>query len=684
MLKSLKYSVEFPTGKKLSADLVFQKGMTAISGRNEAGKSMVLEMIRYGLFGTPALRGKSADYKKLSMQMEFSVRGKSYFVTRSGSKAEIQIDGAPLATGTVPVNQCIRDLFGYDLKVFDTANNCAQGEIERLGTMKPTERKELVDQTVGLTALDGLINWLGDELSAERRAHEAMEGLLREPEKPAQPDDYAPVPDLEARYAELSKLTNEHNQLEGWMANAVGRKAPVNPGPAPSPMSAAELRDHENKRTEAERRLERIKSELNSIPETNVTAEALEVAKQAIQHNALVREREQLEARYPVPPVTAQDLEDIDRAHQAKDLIDEIARLEASDRIVCPACNSDFPHEHDQIDKLTKDLTALQPFDVTLTEQYSKRDLHRFMAMHEVRAKEQGKIDALPTTTVDELMTSQQIQFHAHALSRKEYRKGLEQELLNHQSYENKSAELMDMVAWERDMARFMAEQESWKSFVAERDEKAARLETLRAMNPEQARVAAASALHSAKMYDNSVEIYTKAYSAFVEHKLVADRRKERMEQLEKARKALRELKVRVKGYLLPSLNRVASALLSNMTGGERNTVHIDDDFEITVDGQALATLSGSGKAVANLAIRLGLGQVLTNKVFSVFMADEIDAAMDMNRAGYTAECLSRLTANIGQVILVSHKTINASHHIVVGNTPNEIERSSSSSEEDD
>ena len=56
------------------------------------------------------------------------------------------------------------------------------------------------------------------------------------------------------------------------------------------------------------------------------------------------------------------------------------------------------------------------------------------------------------------------------------------------------------------------------------------------------------------------------------------------------------------------------------------------------------------------LSIRLALGQVLTNRVFSVFIADEVDASMDDERAEYTAECLRRLTDLISQVILITHK----------------------------
>src|ERR1700756_4730075 len=100
------------------------------------------------------------------------------------------------------------------------------------------------------------------------------------------------------------------------------------------------------------------------------------------------------------------------------------------------------------------------------------------------------------------------------------------------------------------------------------------------------------------------------------------------------------------------------------MTGGKRNKIEISEEFEIKVDGQPLNTLSGSGKAAANLAVRIGLGQVLTNKVFSVFMGDEIDAAMDAERAGFPPGCLGGVTSTIKQVVLVSHKEHEADQQI--------------------
>ena len=39
----------------------FDKGLTCITGRNEAGKSLILEMVGYALFGNVALRASRPD-----------------------------------------------------------------------------------------------------------------------------------------------------------------------------------------------------------------------------------------------------------------------------------------------------------------------------------------------------------------------------------------------------------------------------------------------------------------------------------------------------------------------------------------------------------------------------------------------------------------------------------------------
>jgi DNA repair protein SbcC/Rad50 len=131
-----------------------------------------------------------------------------------------------------------------------------------------------------------------------------------------------------------------------------------------------------------------------------------------------------------------------------------------------------------------------------------------------------------------------------------------------------------------------------------------------------------------------------------------------------KAKNAMTILRGLVKQHLVPSLNRVASHLIAAMTGGQRQSIAVDEEFDVTVDGQPLDTLSGSGKAIANLALRLGLGQVLTNNIFSVFLGDEIDASLDKDRAENTSNTLHCLANRISQIILISHKSMPADYCI--------------------
>src|SRR5438552_18733492 len=103
MLRSLSYSVTFPaTGQSLSGEFDFAKGMTAISGSNEAGKTMILEMIRYCLWGTKALRGNAADYKQLKTKLLFDVKSVTYQVERNNGNAWLWKGDEKIVVGAKP------------------------------------------------------------------------------------------------------------------------------------------------------------------------------------------------------------------------------------------------------------------------------------------------------------------------------------------------------------------------------------------------------------------------------------------------------------------------------------------------------------------------------------------------------------------------------------------------------
>jgi exonuclease SbcC len=563
----------------------FENGLTGVIGPNESGKSLIVEMVRYALFGSKALRGKSEDYKKLHVELDFTVGGADYHVIRKGTKITLE-GGEQKVSGTKPVDEAIRKILGYDLNVFDVANACNQGNVEALSEMTPTARKAMVDKTVGLTVLDDLISFAGQEGNALKREAQGMGAGMVEPTSPVQPEYYLPAASVVSRLKEAQNLLTEFNQLAGFLSQAP--RTPEEPEACDVDATSAELAVYQENRANIERSLRALEGNLRVIEPELYSADCLN---------------------------------SFEAMHDAADRWKQKERLLAQGHHCCPKCDHSWP---------IADLGNLADAELAEAPDHSRRDIEVLRA----RIGNGEKIHGL------------QININ-----------GLEEEL-------NGMPCRADHLALVRDheakVSTYNSQLAAWNAYNEGLEAKATRFNELQGID--QTVVALQSELQQAQQFEHDLARFRSDmvdYESRLEQ--VADLTN-RSEEFLRAREIIKALKVSVKSHLLPSLNKVASVLLSQMTGGERYMVEVDDEFEIMIDGQRIGTLSGSGKAVANLAIRIALGQILTNRVFSVFMADEVDASMDDDRADYTAKALRRLTATINQVITITHKRPETDH----------------------
>jgi len=191
MLTKLSYSVTFPTtGRTLAGEFEFKPGFGLITGANEQGKSLIIEVVRWCLFGSSALRGKAEDYRTLKATLEFTARDQSYVVDRTYTTAKLMQGDAVLCIGTAPVNKHIPALLGFGLDVFDVACAANQGDIERLGNLRPAERKRMVDTVIGLDRVEEVARWAGEEARGYEKQVEAIERSAgQEPVKPLEEFD---------------------------------------------------------------------------------------------------------------------------------------------------------------------------------------------------------------------------------------------------------------------------------------------------------------------------------------------------------------------------------------------------------------------------------------------------------------------------------------------------------------
>lgn len=562
----------------------FHKGLTGITGQNESGKSLIVEAIRYALFGTAALRGAATDYKDLHVELDFTVKDRNFRVVRRKSKAELYEDGdyPQSATGTKPVNEAIQSILGYDLLVFDVANACNQGQVEALSNMRPAERKSMVDKTIGLDVLDRVIEFCGQETNIKRREAAAFERALVVPQEPVEPEGYKPSFEIEDGLRVAEEGLGAYNQLKGSLTHAPEK--PVRPTSCKIKDKLTVLHQKQKDREHIERKIENEKVTLRGLR---------------------------------LPHLSEEEIDGLEAAWHDYTLWTDMQALLALGENECPKCGHHWPYEAERL-KTYEGVVEVPKPAVTLQEAMQQRSLLPNIDLHEEIKRKIEKLEASLEDHPD--------QTEAIILRRK----------------------------YETDLANYEVTLDSWKSFnegLAERQEKLKFLEGI-----EQKVVELRRLYQKAEIYERDKARYNRELHAYQQNKAAHQQLIDEANDYAEARKNIQALKLRVKTHLLPSLNKVASILLNQMTGGERSDVFIDENFEITIDAQTILTLSGSGKAVANLAIRIALGQILTNRVFSVFLADEVDAAMDDERAAYTADALRRLTDNVGQVILVTHK----------------------------
>lgn len=644
----------------------FQAGQTAITGENESGKSVTLEMILFALWGSAALRGAADDYKKLEVMLEFVVKEVTYRVVRTIKNAKLVrllSDGEQdVATGTKPVNLKMKEIFGYDFDVFTMANACLQGQIEKLSDAKPGERKKIVDQTIGLAVLDDIIKLLGDQALTHRRQAEGIASVLREPAQPEVPQGYESSTTLAQQRTHAVQMATELNQLRGMVAHKPAEPVAPTCDIAETVETLQSLQNVRKGILDARGDIIRAR-EAGAKDVASLQGELLRLSQQGETFNErqLVSCRSQLAALVQ-PTMTNDEITVVEASWTMHDRWVAKLKLLGQGEHICPSCDHHWPLASAALEAYADVVETPAPV-MTRAQLLEQRKLQSNVAQKATLEHAIPDLEAL--IAADKRDQKLKLEAKVAEIDAKQSALGQAAEALVQLDEQlalnpDRADDLKARQAHDGAVLAHGAQVAAYEQFfakLAERETRIAELEpfeaTLRVLEDQ---------LVSARAYEHAVATYESAAKTYFADKLKLDGLVEKADDYSNAKAAVAEAKTVIKSFLIPSLNKVASLLLNQMTGGARTSVIVDDEFNITVDGQQVQTLSGSGKAVANLALRIGLGQVLTNGVFSVFMADEFDESMDAKRALYTAECLQRLKETIKQVIVVTHKRPVADH----------------------
>lgn len=189
----------------------FTQGINVIVGTNGAGKSSLMDGIRFALHGITD-RGDLSDLvmhgkSDFSAKLGFRLNEKTYEVFRSvavmkggniRSEAEIKENGRVVASGIKSVNSYIQKLMGINSDTFYSSIFVKQGEIDQLVSQRPADRKRLFSSIIGIDELERISSVIRDMY---RSIEPSSERFFVDPEN------------VEAKVGEYKSLEEERKDL---------------------------------------------------------------------------------------------------------------------------------------------------------------------------------------------------------------------------------------------------------------------------------------------------------------------------------------------------------------------------------------------------------------------------------------------------------------------------------------
>jgi DNA repair exonuclease SbcCD ATPase subunit len=628
MLKYARCSVVFPiNGMALSGEITFQPGITAVVGRNGTGKTFkTIELTRYMLFGKKALRGPASDYKKLDGELLVEIKGVDYRVKRNPKGETITIEGEsePLAVGADAVNKKVIELLGFGLEVFDITNASVQKQSNKLTQLTPAKRKELVDEVCGLAQNERAEKDCKEKAKLLKLEADTIRDNLVPLAEPIKPELYEPAAAIKAKLDAARGAEREREQL----LRIVNQEFRLPSQPADARKDTAALRQHEDDRARVDLERRQLQLLVDTIPEAMFTEEEIKAAQAWVQYDA------ELARRGPKPEISSDETADALNIYSRIDILESM-----NSAVECPECKHLFvpaqelpdTPDHDREYYRKQELANIR-WSTPLVEPTGKRIEHSMLQeAHTAIVRQKERQDALNLL---------------HNLTP-----------LPDRSDDLTQAQMIDR-AWDQYNAAADAVREALQQQMEAHDQLAklpppVDIETLDA------------AFVAARIYESQLERYETDKIDHLEKIAKIRDLQEESEDFTKGAKRLVEARREVKGYLAPSLSRIASVLITEMTCGKLQQVVVDENMNVSVDGQDVTTLSGAGETAANLALRLALGRTLVGGVFPVFLGDEIDSDADEERSEATFECLRNLKGQFAQVIMITHKPHVVADHII-------------------
>ena len=581
------------------------------------GKSEILEMIGFAFFGSVALRDVRTVYKKLEVEIVFNFAGNRLKIIRTTSDASLLLYDnkkfEEIVNSTTYVNAKIIALLGYDFAVYKLSNYCEQGELQYISKMGSSNRIKFIDKVSGIEDAKDLMKFLEDNRKRLVSETNTLKKLLNPPE---QIDDYIFNTDFEPLIETVNLKVLEINELNKELTKFETRVKLVQSKPVISKAYNPFYGEM------SEEKYEEYYNTISSISE--IEADILKLKDKLNYYNSI--------------PIKYRKctLDDVEQSVKAvlnnRDLSTKKTLLSTGDS-VCPSCSFVYPLAYTALDKYKHVHEVVVP----IIEEHFISDVRHYIKSNrqivetlEINIKDQeilfkNLIQTLPESIRQLTLREFKNNYISNLDILTEYNILLDhwiEESNNIVYCQGKITEIKALLG-NNDLSQLFKDKELLIQQRTKKNDFITRMTS----------------------YMESKDVYDQLYKQLITFTATLERAKNSSDVIKK--------------NSIPLINHHSSLLLNEMTDGEMNSIQVQDNYDILVEGSNITVKSGSEKDIASLAFRLSLGNSVIPGMLKLFIGDEIDSSSSKERTEYITDALTKLGNSGYQVILISHKDLD-------------------------
>lgn len=610
------------TFKHKNTIVKFKDGVNLLRDKNEGGKSLLLSMICYALYGTTALNGDSSDFKDLKVNMIFKIHKTTYIVDRAKKDQLFKLDfnenndpqPKVVASGKAVVNEYIVKLLGYKLDTFYKINFSQQLEGDSYATSKKSERLDLINKINGIdeaTALEKYIETKKKALKSEIKGLD-MSAVINNISFTPNPDlDQYDEPKLQFYSDSISNIyqaiTTSESMLQAY--NMIPKQ------PIKSYQDIVFTDPYQNVFVDVNTYITLYTTHSKTISEL---LKKQKIRLDYLDKHAIYTDKQTF--------IFEEEVKELERIAENNKLFHQKQTLLSQGNVTCPHCQESFPLMYQSL----ASLEDVKFIPILYNPNYPKiarnfLDVHLQLCVEytnelkEIVRELEDLQNVKWTVSLSDAETYRRIE--------QKYKDSVKQYQISCDKFLNTYDTLdVDPVNVELEISKLKSEIASFS----------------------QART-------TLEQYLRSKSVYISSQLAKKEVENVVNSNKKKIEAYDTLLAESKAYKLSVQNKCIPVLNKKASALVYKMTGGEHYSLTLSNTFELTLDSKPLSIYSGSTQVLANVAFRIALIEMYFKNTFPVFIGDEIDAFADEDRAQHIHKAIEKLSKEGYQIILISH-----------------------------